>query len=79
MDININDKKSFQTTLSPGIKVRLIADPGRIGVITGKIKERASRRLWEIIFPEGSHFVPEDQFEIIKGKPDPLQLSLIHI
>lgn len=60
--------------LVPGTRVRLIADPGRIGVITGNNRARGSRCLWEVVFPDGTHFVPENQFEIADKITDPLTL-----
>jgi len=60
--------------LQAGTRVRLLADPERIGVITGNKRERGSRCLWEIVFPDGIHFVPENQFEIADKITDPLEL-----
>ncbi|MEW6054405.1 MAG: hypothetical protein AB1552_11570 [Nitrospirota bacterium] len=57
-----------------GTRVRLIADPGRIGVLTGKHRERAGRLVWEVVFPDETHFVPENQFEIADKITDPLKL-----
>lgn len=62
------------STLPPGTKVRLKADPGRVGVLTGKYRERANRRLWEAVFTDGTHFVPENQLEIVEKTSDPLDL-----
>jgi len=60
--------------LDPGTKVRLIADPGRVGVITGQNRERANRRLLEVVFPDGTHFIPEDQLEVVEEVTDPIKL-----
>ena len=51
--------------VSPGSPVRIKADPRRRGVITGKTTQRAGRRYWQVMFPEGPDFVPEPKLELI--------------
>jgi len=61
--------------MTPGSRVRIKADPGRVGVITGKKRERARRVYWQVTFPEGADFVLESQLEIIpEDLEDPIVL-----
>ena len=61
--------------MNPGSRVRIKADPGRVGVITGKNRERARRVYWQVTFPEGADFVLESQLEIIpEDLEDPIVL-----
>ena len=62
--------------ISPGSPVRIKADPRRRGVITGKTRDRARRRYWQVMFPEeGPDFVLESQLELIsEGLDDPIEL-----
>lgn len=58
--------------VSPGSAVRIKADPRRRGVITGKTTQRAGRRYWQVMFPEGPDFVLERKLELISdGLKDP--------
>ena len=58
-----------------GQRVRLKYDPGRVGVVSGKRREYGAVRRWQIVFPEGTHYVPGDQLEQLKeGGDDPLDL-----
>jgi SNF2 family DNA or RNA helicase len=59
-------------TYQPGTRLRLIADPGRIGVMTGRTRSRGSRTFWEIVFPDGTDWFPDRQFEIVRQNEDPL-------
>jgi hypothetical protein len=56
--------------MQAGQQVRLIHDPGRIGVVTGKTVVRKDVTLWLVQFPKGSDWVPEDQLEVL---PDSLE------
>lgn len=61
--------------LQPGTRVRLKGDPGRIGVLTGKTKSRVSHTLHQVVFPDGTSWVPKDQLEIVPEGPEhPLDL-----
>ena len=61
--------------MTSGSRVRIKADPGRVGVITGKKRERAQRVYWQVMFPEGSDFVLEAQLEPIpEDFEDPIDL-----
>lgn len=64
----------MNSSFEPGQRVRLKHDPGRIGVITGKTRKYGAVR-WQVSFPEGMHYVPYDQLEVVKqGGDDPLDL-----
>jgi superfamily II DNA or RNA helicase len=56
--------------MQAGQRVRLIHDPARIGVLTGKSILRASATLWQVQFPQGSSWVPEDQLESVPDAPE---------
>jgi len=51
--------------LAPGTQVRLKSDPGRHGVITGKFRDQAGIRKYQIGFPDGKSFQPEYELEIL--------------
>jgi hypothetical protein len=53
-----------------GQRVRLIHDPGRVGVLTGKTLARAGTTRWQVQFPEGSDFIPDDQLELVPDSPE---------
>lgn len=58
--------------VSPGSPFRMKADPSRRGVITGKTIQRAGRRYWQVMFPEGPDFVLEAKLKLIsEGLKDP--------
>ncbi len=46
-----------------GTRVRLVQDPGRIGVISGRETERAGRAYAQVVFPDRIEYVPADQLE----------------
>lgn len=52
-------------------RVRLINDPTRVGVWTGREQLRANRRMLRILFQDGMRWVPESQVEFV----DSLRLS----
>lgn len=54
----------------PGTRVRIKADPGRCGVITGKKRERVGRSYWQVMFPEGPDFILEAQLEIVPDETE---------
>ena len=51
-----------------GSRVRLISDPGRIGVLTGVKREHASTNRYQVAFPEGRSFQPEYELELADQK-----------
>jgi superfamily II DNA or RNA helicase len=56
--------------MNAGEKVRLIHDPGRIGVLTGRTLPRAGVTLWQVHFADGTTYVPEDQLEVLPDTPE---------
>lgn len=50
----------------PGTNIRLVSDPGRLGVLTGKHREQAGIRKYQVAFPEGKSFQPEYELQIIE-------------
>ncbi|MFC1850963.1 SNF2-related protein [candidate division CSSED10-310 bacterium] len=56
--------------LAAGTSVRLKADPGRTGVITGKTTQRAGRLRWQVKFPEGANYHLESQLEIVPDESE---------
>src|SRR3990172_2953878 len=60
---------------TPGQRVRIKTDPGRIGVLTGRQREIGGRLYLQVQFPEGSQYVPLDHLEPVEeGGDDPLDL-----
>lgn len=54
--------------------VRLKSDPGRIGVPTGRVRQRGGRDLIQVLFPDGMQYVPADNLEAFTAAAqDPLQ------
>ena len=62
-----------------GDRVRLCYDPGRIGVLTGKVRKQAGTTKYQVVFPDGTSYQPEyeiervleesgDAWELLKGK-----------
>jgi len=60
--------------LEPGSSVRIKSDPGRVGVLTNKTRQRGSITLRQIVFPDGAQYIPEDQLEYDQEILDPLDL-----
>lgn len=59
----------------PNTHVRLKADPGRIGIATGKSRQRAGKTLWQIRFPDGKEYQRGSYLEVIPDQDDdPLDL-----
>jgi hypothetical protein len=56
--------------MNAGEKIRLINDPGRIGILTGRTLARAGLTLWQVHFPDGATYVPEDQLEVLPDEPE---------
>lgn len=62
-------------TLAAGARVRLIQDPGRIGIATGRGAVRAGRVYCQIAFPDRTDYVPADQLEALaEGGEPPIDL-----
>jgi len=62
-------------SMPAGTRVRMIADPGRIGVTTGKRRERAGRTYWQVNFPDTTTMILESQLEVLASDiEDPLDL-----
>src|SRR2546423_11319840 len=60
-------------TYKAGDRVRLRGDPGRVGVITGLTRPRLQLTYYQVSFPDGSNYVPEDQLEpLTEGGNDPI-------
>jgi superfamily II DNA or RNA helicase len=51
--------------MNPGTSVRLISDPGRQGITTGKQRKKANRLFWQVAFPDSYQFISEKQLEIV--------------
>lgn len=60
--------------MQSGQQVRLINDPGRIGIATEKSLERGNRTLILVRFPTGSEYIYLDQLEPIETSEHPLDL-----
>ena len=61
--------------MAPGTRVRLIADPGRVGVLTEKSGERGGRLRLQVDFLDGYGWHPVNQLEVVSEESsDPLEL-----
>ena len=60
-----NNVQEDKDEFVPGCRVRLKNDPGRIGIITGKTRKIRDLCRWQVAFPEGDQYVPEDQLEVV--------------
>ena len=56
--------------LETGAQVRLKHDPGRTGVVSGRTREYAGIRRWQVVFAEEAQYVPADQLETVKDGGD---------
>jgi superfamily II DNA or RNA helicase len=76
------------------VRVRLVNDPTRLGVLTGREQMRRDRRLLQVQFAEGVRWVPEAQLEQVRdarlspldmleakklGRPVDLRRTLTHV
>jgi superfamily II DNA or RNA helicase len=76
------------------MRVRLINDPVRTGILTGREQKRRNRRLLQVEFNDGIRWIPEDQLERIQsvrmspldmleqrklGRPSDLRRTLTHM
>lgn len=58
-----------------GTRVRLVQDPARVGVATGRGAVRAGRAYCQIAFPDRTDYVPADQLEaLVDGGEPPIDL-----
>ena len=53
-----------------GVRVRRIADPGRIGVTTGRRREFAGKERVQVQFPDRAEFIAADQIEVVESDED---------
>jgi superfamily II DNA or RNA helicase len=62
--------------MKPGDKVRKIANPSRVGVLTDETSGSSSRLRYLVIFPDGEEFVLAESLEVVAGKKsqDPFDL-----
>jgi len=75
-------------------RVRLVNDPTRIGILTGKEQPRRNRRMLQVQFADGVRWVPENQLEEVRdarlspldmleakklGRPVDLRRTLTHV
>ncbi len=80
--------------MDAGQRVRLVDDPGRLGVFTGRTTERSGRTFAQVAFPDRNDWVPLDQIEEVRergespidlfrrgrlARPSDLYRSLTHI
>ncbi|MXZ70797.1 MAG: DEAD/DEAH box helicase [Acidobacteria bacterium] len=56
--------------LETGARVRLKHDPGRVGVVGSKTREFGGTRRWQVVFAEGTQYVPADQLEAVRDGGD---------
>jgi superfamily II DNA or RNA helicase len=61
--------------MQAGTRVRLRANPGRVGVIIGEPKIRADRKKYQVQFPDGANWHSDSQLETVEEMAaDPLEL-----
>ena len=61
--------------MQPGTAVRLVADPGRVGVVTGRTRSRGGNTYWQIRFPDRADYYRDIHLEIIsEEEDDPIEL-----
>jgi len=80
--------------MQAGDEVRLIGDPGRRGIFTGRKKAQGERAYVQVKFPDRIEWVPQDQVEVLPaggespidllrrgrlGRPQDLYRTLSHI
>lgn len=58
----------------PGSQVRMKSDPGRIGVLTNKSRQRGPIVFRLVMFPDGPQYIPEDQLVCDQEILDALEL-----
>lgn len=60
--------------VKPGARVRVVASPSRVGVLTGDCLERAGRRRFEVVFSDRTEFYPEGALENAPTADSPFEL-----
>ena len=63
--------------MEPGNMVRLKADPGRVGVTTGKNKQIGPDTRWQVVFPDGKEFHKDIHLEFILDDDDEHPVDLL--
>jgi superfamily II DNA or RNA helicase len=56
--------------MNAGQRVRLIHDPGRVGILTDRTLHRGAITLRQVHFGDGTTYVPEDQLEPLPEVPE---------
>lgn len=56
--------------LKPGTTVRLVRDPGRIGVLTDKVRQQAGVTKYQVNFGDGRTFVADFDLEVVSDDND---------
>jgi len=62
--------------MKPGTRVQLKSDPSRIGITTGRKRERGNTIRWQVQFPNNLTYVLESQLQVVddNASRDPLDL-----
>jgi len=61
--------------MQPGTAVRLIADPGRVSIVTGQTPSRGDNTYWQIPFLDRADYYRDIHLEIIsEEEDDPIEL-----
>lgn len=55
-------------------RVHLVHDPTRIGVLTGRTRQRGSRLLAQVQFPDTMRWIPEHQLQAVPDQLSPLDM-----
>ena len=76
IDNRLNEQDKLERcSLEAGTIVRLQADPGRVGVITGRHRVVAGKVRWQVRFPDGTDYHRESHLEVIsESDEDPIEL-----
>lgn len=62
-------------SIKPNQRVRLIGDPGRVGIFTGRTRMRGGVARLQVRFPDSTTYAPSDQLEPVEvGHENPLDL-----
>lgn len=75
-EIQVNEiQREFYPAFQPGTLVRLLADPGRVGVITGRKRTVAGKVRWQVRFPDGADYHKDSHLEVVsESEEDPIEL-----
>jgi len=75
MDETVNTTNKVSRYFKAGDLVRLKADPGRQGTITGKTRLRGKNVLWQVRFPDGTDYQKTVHLELVlDDDDDPVEL-----